>query len=463
MLWPSLETNRIVLNRVIEIVGVRTLDIQKWGSRCAGQMKRLIRCLALVVVLGGFGIRMSHAVEKLILIDNSSGLSQATDINRYDHVIGLKEIKTRIGFEQRPFFWAGGKEFALSLGPSELGFTTVYPESLSDSGLIVGYASRGIGDPRGAMEACVWDMNSSVRPDGDDDNDTFHRLGKLEKHLSSHAFDISDDGRVVVGYSVGPTPPTMVPVVWTRQANGWQTERLPTILDNNPYLLTSRIVVSGNGRIIAACISVREISGGWVTRYESSTFVWRRDANREWQREELTRHPLRMGGINNCGTLVGSVLESDRRRAAIVRPDGQLTLLDPLSSDDDAGATDINEDGIVVGYCDNPRSNTGLPRAFIYRGQELTPLSIPGDPLLSWATSINKAGTVAGYLSVRPENVGSPEGRKTEVGKTEVGKTEVGKTEVGKTEVGKTEVGKTVPFLLRQQSIAGQAGSTKEH
>ena len=333
----------------------------------------------------------ARADNRLTLIDNSPSLSQVIDINDHGHLVGMKDVVVPIGFAQQAFYWNGDREIPLAQG---LGYTNVYPTALANNGFVVGYASRTIGDARGSMEACLWNTREDV----------FVGLGRLDSHLSSHAFDISGDGAVVVGYSAGRDPATMVPVVWQQQAEQWKCERLPVIHDYNPYLLMGRVVVSGDGRYVAACITVRVIARSPVPRYESSTFLWQRDANGGWRRNKLSDHQLRLADINNAGILVGSCLIEDRRRAFVITPERQFQVLEPLGADDNAGATDINNAGTVVGYSDDP--DVG-PRAFVWENGVVAALQIPGSPIVSWATSINERGDIAGYVTPLPSQNGT--------------------------------------------------------
>jgi probable HAF family extracellular repeat protein len=335
----------------------------------------------------------SHACgqTKLELLDNSPSLSQAIDINRYGHIIGLKDVTVpKVGFMEQSYFWDGQLELAM---PDLTGYTNTQATALADNGLVVGYAARAPGDGDGNMEACLWNTVDNA----------VIGLGRLEGHGASHAFDISADGSLVVGYSSGRDPTTMVPVVWQRSDGDWHCQRLSTIHDFNPYLLTARVVISGDGSKIAACITVRIIDRPIAKLYESSTFLWQRDENGTWQREKLSDHQLRLGDINDAGMLTGSCLVGTTRRGFVITPQREFQLLEPLEGDDATGGTDVNNEGTVVGYSDDPQGPEGGPTAFLWRGGNLERLEIPGDPYFSWAAAINDAGDIAGYLTPRPE------------------------------------------------------------
>ena len=117
------------------------------------------------------------------------------------------------------------------------------------------------------------------------DSGRMERLNALDGATACHAFDISADGRVVVGYSTGLN--RMVPCVWERGGadQRWHVTQLPTIHEYNPFLLSSRVVISDNGRRIAACLTVRIVPAA-IPNCESEVFEWQRCAAAgPWQRQ----------------------------------------------------------------------------------------------------------------------------------------------------------------------------------
>ena len=329
----------------------------------------------------------NHHLE---LIDNSPSLSQAIDINRHGHILGRKDVTVpKVGFREQTYFWDGQLETAM---PDLEGYTNMQATALADNGLAAGYAARAFGDAEGNLEACLWNTVDN----------TIVGLGRLEGHGASHAFDISADGKVIVGYSSGRDPATMVPVVWEQRDDGWDCQRLSTIHDFNPYLLTGRVVISGDGSKIAACITVRVVDRPIAKLYESSTFLWQRNAAGQWQREALSENQLRLGDINDAGMLTGSCLVGSARRAFVITPQREFMVLEPLEGDEAAGGTDVNNEGTVVGYSDDPHGPEGGPTAFVWKAGDVEKLEIPGDPYFSWAAAINNAGDIAGYLTPRP-------------------------------------------------------------
>ncbi len=371
------------------------------------------------------------ARQGLVVIENDGGTSQVTSLNCRRHAVILKDVRTKIGFEQQSLFWNGTEEVSLPAAPTELGFSHFFSEALSDNDLVVGYASRGLGDRRGATEGAVWDMRRRQ----------FVPLGRLKGHLGSHAFDISRDGRVIVGYSVGPEPPTMVPVVWTSDGDSWAIERLSTIHDNNPCLQSSRVVVSPNGSQVVACLTKTTLPGRPAQAATHVTCLWRRAAAGDWRRSELFDRAFRLTGINNGGTLAVSMRSGRQRRSFVATSDGALTEIKPLDSDDTMEVTDINEDGTVVGFSDNLNAADGVPRAIVWREGQVTRLQIPGDPVSSVAYGINDQGDIAGSATFDVSLVqSSPEDSKS-------------KSKGGGQPAARS--GRTVSFVLRLKGFCG--------
>ncbi len=341
--------------------------------------------LAITLGLANEPFRAESNAE-IELINNSPGLSQVVALNAHGHFVGSREVEIAgWGLSEQTYFRGAGLEIDMPVLET---YTNVQPTAISDNDCIVGYCSRSIGSAEGNLEACLWKPleNSIVG------------LGRLPQHRGSHAFDISADGKVVVGYSVGPNPPTMVPCVWEHDGKHWQCTRLPTIHAYNPYLLTSRVVISDDGSQVAACITVEVVDRPVAIQYLSSTFVWQRDQNGIWQHNRRSEHQIRLADINNHGVIVGSCLVDHHQRACVLNTDGELIVLDLLAGDVSAAATDINDQGVVVGYSDDPPGPTGGPTAFVWSQDEIKPLALPVPAIYSSANAINDAGQIGGYL-----------------------------------------------------------------
>ncbi len=326
------------------------------------------------------------AADEIRLIENRVGISQILAINSRGHAIGSKEVEIpRIGLGDVVFFTDGEREMEM---PLLEGYSNVRPTAISDNDLVVGYCARAAGSVEGNMEACLWDPKEK----------SIVGLGRLPNHRGSHAFDISADGHLVVGYSTGPNPATMVPCIWQQKGATWTCEPLPTIHDYNPYLLSSGVVISDNGKWIAACITVEIIDRPLAKRYVSATYVWQRDATAKWQYRKRNDQQMRVANINDDGVIAGTCLVDRNLRACVLDADGQFTLLELPDGDTSSAATDINNQGIVVGYSDDPPGPDGGPTAFVARDGTLIPVEFPVTAIFSAANTINDAGQIGGYL-----------------------------------------------------------------
>ena len=198
----------------------------------------------------------------------------------------------------------------------------------------------------------------------------------------------------------------MVPVVWQLRDGQWNCDAFPTIFEFNPYLQIGRIVVSGDGHKVAAGLTVKVVKGRFRDQQQTATFVWERvrksaETSKEfstWKRSQASPMQLRLGDINNRGEITGSCLVGEKRRAVYVSTDRKLQVLEPLGQLDNAEGIDINNDGYIVGYSDEPGPDGG-PTAFIWHEGKIQPLGFPDAPAFSWANAINKNGDIAGYLT----------------------------------------------------------------
>jgi uncharacterized membrane protein len=275
--------------------------------------------------------------------------------------------------------------------PLPNGYSHVHAEAISDRADVVGYAGRAQGLPR--LVAFVWNADSG----------RMERLDALDGATACHAFDISADGRVVVGYSTGLN--RMVPCVWQRGGDDqrWHVTPLPTIHQYNPFLLSSRVVISDNGQRIAACLTVRMVPGA-IPKCESEVFEWRRRAAGPWQRQRRLPHAARLGDINDQGMLVGSMSAPGGWHAFVSSSDSAFAQLGFGPGTVAAQATDVNNAGLVVGYRDGAGQPDGGLRAFCWQAGTLELIRFPGDVLLSAALAVNDRQQIAGYLITRDDD-----------------------------------------------------------
>jgi probable HAF family extracellular repeat protein len=320
---------------------------------------------------------------KVEVLNHSKTLCYAVAINRSRDVIGVREITERAFLRQIPFFQSSGKK-PVDL-PMLTGYTNLEIESLSDTGLVVGYASRAEAKP-GKTTAFVWDSNTGKIED----------LGQLPDDVNAHAQDISSDGKRITGYSVGANPARLRPCLWeySDESKKWVAQVLPTIDRLNPFLQSGRVVISPNGKWIAGCATVKHYSESIV---DSSLMVWQQNGS-VWERRIVHDDQPKLKDINDQGVMVGSFLQDRIARACIVTSDGKLERIDLLEGDESNVATGINNAGVVVGYSDDPKGGEGGPVAFIFKDGKVLPLDIGEAIVNSSAAGINESGAIAGYL-----------------------------------------------------------------
>jgi uncharacterized membrane protein len=321
-------------------------------------------------------------------VANEVGAREVVDLNARLETVGWREVvDPGIGLRREPFFRNRASEQRV---PLLEGYTNLEAQALSDTGLVVGYASRSLGHTEGSLEAFVWQP-----PDG-----KTKALGKAGIANGTVAMSISSNGRVVSGYWLAADPPRMAPCVWEMVDGQWQWTPLSTLNDYNPFLLAGRVMVSGDGNKVAACITVETIPGA-VTRYVNHLFVWSRQAQGgTWERRQLVAKAVRLAGINNQGMVAGTCTVDRQKRACVVDPHGEIHVLGVLPGDSISEALDVNNLGVVVGLSDNPARVAAGPRAFVWSSQgDLRPLAFPREYPSSVATSINDEGHIAGYVA----------------------------------------------------------------
>ena len=325
------------------------------------------------------------------LIDNSETASQVIALNQLGHVVGIRDVPMgNIGLESAPFIYIDGQQIEI---PKPTGFTNLMPEAISDRGQVVGYVSRVIGHPEGSLRGFVFQT----------ENGQIRVLPPLEGHRASHAFDISDDGTVISGCSTGRDPPRMVPCVWTEDNGQWHAESLPAIYDFNPYLLTSRVVISGDGRHIAGCLTV-DIVPGDLPRYINHLFEWTQRDNGHWELLARSDRGVELAGINNQQMIAGTCRVNRQRRPFVLDSAGEFQVLDLLEADVSGRAADIDNHGRVVGYSDDPPGPQGGPQAFIWSQGSVQPIVFPRPVVYSSAAAINDKGQIAGFVEPTVED-----------------------------------------------------------
>lgn len=325
----------------------------------------------------------------LQLIDNSIGLSRVVDLNARGDILGTKEVELQFGLGQESFFRRGTKESKIALPDN---FTNLEPQSLSDTGTVVGYVSRVIGHPNGSLRAFAWDTTTA----------THHHLELPPDMTGSVALDISSDATVISGYLSGSNPARMLPCIWQAGGKSWKCTPLSTLHAYNPILVGSRVVVSDDGTKIATCLTVESIPGN-IPLFHNALFLWQRDSEGDWQRSSLHHGSVKIANINNHGMIVGDHSVKGYHRAFIYDPDYGFLMPDLLEGDESSRALDVNNEGVVVGFSDDPFGPHGGPEAFVWKSGKIATVEFPVEPVYSSATSINDQGQIGGYLILDEE------------------------------------------------------------
>ena len=140
---------------------------------------------------------------------NSPGLSRVIDLNQQGTILGEREvIEAGMTLSVNGYLRRGQRDCDL---PIPEGFTHFEVARLSETGSVVGFATRPLGHPQGNQRACVWDS----------ERDRVELLDLPDSFRGSCAFDIDADATTVCGYLVGRDPPRMLPCIWQRSGQGW--------------------------------------------------------------------------------------------------------------------------------------------------------------------------------------------------------------------------------------------------
>ena len=351
---------------------------------------RLTRhCLFGVAFLTSYSsstVRSQEAEDyELRIIANSTTFSQAIAINADLEVLGNREVTEGDIGALKSYFRSGEEDFEIA--PPE-GFTNIEPQALSDSGVVIGYISRPAGNPGGGLRGFCWDSKSK----------TVTILEPLPTDTSSHAQDISADGKRITGYSTGSEPARIRPCVWqwNEESKKYVPEALPTLVANNPFVQASQVIISPNGNRIAASITEKQIS---EFIFDSSLYAWERSKDGKWEQKKLSDEQPKLKDMNDEGTMVGSTSGETKPRACKIDRDGNFEIIELLEGDESNVAYGINNAGTIVGLSDDPHGPEGAPRAFIWAGGQVKPLRLlrasEGE---SAALSINQDGAIAGYM-----------------------------------------------------------------
>ncbi|MCU0710879.1 MAG: hypothetical protein MUC43_02385 [Pirellula sp.] len=324
---------------------------------------------------------------ELEVVVNSDTFSQATAINANGSIIGTREV---IGedisiLSQKSFYFGelGHKDM-----PIPETFTNVEATGISDTELVIGYATRPAGHPKGNLDAVTWDPKT----------DEIVVLPRAEGDAACQAQSVSSNGRMITGYSTGPA--RMRPVVWTKESNagGWNVTVLPTIHENNPYLMSSHLRVTPDGSCIAGCCTEAFLPSNVI---DSSLYLWTKDQQGEWKRQDFSERQLYVKGFNNKRQIVGVARDSSGKSfPCLINEKGQETKLSLLPGDETGEARAINESGLIVGYSDDPHGPEGGPEPCSWSMDgKVTSVKLGPSPY-GTIHAINDAGQMAGMATL---------------------------------------------------------------
>jgi uncharacterized membrane protein len=313
----------------------------------------------------------------------------ATGINAKGEVVGMEWVENKriAGIVDEAPMLARGK--AITRLPLLEGYTATFPAALSDAGWVVGRAGKpaplGVAVPL-RNQAFLWDAKGGMRG-----------LGTVQGDNDSFASDITPDGRVISGFSVGNN--RVRACIWERAGALWKATPLP-----HEFKLGATVVpISDDGKYVAGvdgekpCLWSRSGSGGWMleTIGEPGSMVPR--------------------SVNNSATVVGIRFTLDGLTHAVIwtRGTGIKRLGKPIGYVK-SEANAVNNAGVVVGMVDGSNGSKIGPRAFVAQGTHVRILD-EGGPTFTSATAINDQGQVTGVFEKEEEDV--PPGKLKDVSK----------------------------------------------
>ncbi len=280
--------------------------------------------------------------------------------------------------EQAPMLFLANPERAIRI-PLLPGYTASLPSSLSETGMVVGRASRPIYDNAGNRVpfpgvAFVWDEKSGIRS-----------LGGLPDDTISQADAISADGNVVSGISIGPN--RMRACVWQRTGDTWKATPLP---QETNHLNSTRVVISPSGKYAAS------VDGRNPT-------LWTFQADGNWTRETIGEpDTLVPRAVNDDAVIAGLRFNKDpmSTRDAVIwsRKTGMRTIERPKGYLY-AELSAINRHGVAVGFADGPHGSEIGPNACVTENGRLKIFA--DEPEFTMATAISDMGDIAGTFEER--------------------------------------------------------------
>jgi uncharacterized membrane protein len=324
---------------------------------------------------------------------NSSTLSQAIAINNQGSVIGTREVPDKAGamWIPRPFY---SGTFGTKDIPTPNAYTNFEPIGISDTELVIGYATRPSGSKDGSLIGTVWDPKQ----------DAFTLLPKAEGDNVNHPQAISADGKRITGYTTGPN--RLRPALWEYDPSQqqWSITVLPTQYENNPYLMSGGLMISPDGKSIAGCCTEGTLPDGSI---DSALYRWAQGQSGAWERSLLSREQLYLRGINDQAEMAGSVRgPTGLRQPCFVSAKGEFVLLPLLPNDVSGEAKGINNASLVVGFSDDPNGGDGGPEPCIWgKDRKATRIAKAGFAYGA-IQAVNQKGQIAGMAEVGLNDLG---------------------------------------------------------
>lgn len=361
-------------------------------------MNRLVAVLSLIAMVFFVGDlqaqetsirKLKYNGGELELLVNSETLSQVVAINNHGSILGTREISDNKAGVLRSIPFYVGKHGTKDI-PTPATFSNLEPIAISDSELVIAYATRPPGSKEGSLGGVVWNAK----------DDSFVVLPKPPGDLVNQPQAISADGKRIAGYSTGPD--RLRPVLWQCQddSKSWTVTVLSTEFENNPYLMSGALMISPDGKWIAGSCTEAFMPDGTV---DSALYRWTESKPGTWDRKKLSKEQLYLRGINDQGEMAGSIRgKTGERQPCYVSPQGEFQILKLLPGDVSGEAKGINSSSMIIGFSDDPPGGDGGPEPCFWSKDKavhrLAPSDSPSDSWYGIIQGINQEGQMAGFI-----------------------------------------------------------------
>jgi uncharacterized membrane protein len=324
---------------------------------------------------------------ELEIVVNSETFSQASAINSVGSIIGTREVvgENVAIISQKSFYFGdlGHKDMPL---PET--YTNVEATGISDTDLVIGYAARAIGHPKGNLDGVAWDPKT----------DQIAILPRAEGDSACQAQSINSDGTMIAGYSTGPA--RLRPVVWTKGKDTavWEVTVLPTAHENNPYLMSGHLRVTPDGTCLAGCCTEAFLPNNVI---DSSLYFWTKNDQGEWKQRQVSEKQIYIKGFNNKRQIAGVIRElSGKTFPCLFNDKGEETKLSLLPGDETGEARAINHESVIVGFSDDPHGPEGGPEPCSWSVDGKVAAVKLGPSPYGTIHGINDAGQMAGMATL---------------------------------------------------------------